>query len=308
MFRHSVDLSTPYMMEIRASKLFYVEPCADSVPSLCSLDSQKKTHVKVDNYATKQELLSTHSTIRDLLARFYATEEYKEMADLNKGNKVVAEKRLYSQFFDLIEMIFQLYNIKFQVQTEEVQDSATIISPIVNEEFLKRYIIILLPEIVRLPPTIFKKFGITVFTFCQHIELVKGEYREIYNKRLANGVFPIEECDSPDKIRNHLYKIICYHMNHRDDDFTKDWKSLNVKGFTYHKNRPFNKRLAGFLHQDCAKSIMDDQAAILEILLSDNLLPLKKSDEIVKKKAKIIMSILLEIDSNFRLIAGWANS
>ncbi len=295
-------------MEIRASKLISLEPCADSVPSLCDLDSQKKTHIKIDNYAMKQELLATHSTIRDLLARFYATEEYKEMADLNKGNKVVAEKRLYSQFFDLIEMIFQLYNIKFQVQTEEAQDSATIISPIINEEFLKRYIIILLPEITRLPPTIFKKFGITIFTFCQSIQLVKDEYREIYNKRLANGIFPIEECDSPDKIRNHLYKIICYHMNHHDEDFTKDWKSLNVKGFTYNKNRLFNKRLAGFLHQDCAKSIMDDQSAILEILLSDNLLPLKKSDEIVKKKAKLIMRILLEIDTNFRLIAGWANS
>jgi len=305
MYRHSVDLSTPYMMELRASQLICIEPCADSIPSLCNLETQKKSPIRIDSYATKQELLSTHSTIRDLLAKFYATEEYKEMADLHKGNKVVVEKRLYSKFFDLTEMILQLYNVKFLVQTEEAQDSATFMIPITNEEFLKRYLLILLPEITRLPPTLFKKFGITFFTFCQEIHLVKEEYKELYTKRIANGVFPIEDCDSPSKIRHHFYKIICYHLNNLGD-FTKNWKSLNIKNFVYNKNRIPTQRIPGFLHQDCAKSIMDDQSAILEILLSDNLLPLKNSDEIVKKKAKVIMSSLLEIDSNFRLIAGWA--
>ena len=308
LYRHSMmEIASPYRNSHRIPNLFSVEASYASVPtinSLSSLDSQTKP--RSNSYSDRKEILSLHYTINELIQKFYACEEYKELLLVQQGLKVFLEKRPQSEFFDLVEMILHLYNVKFSLITDKVEDSALIISPIKDEEQLKRYLAVFIPEVAKLPYTIFKKFGINLFNFCELIELKKEEFRDVYTKKVTNGTFFIQDHEYPDKVRTHLYKIICYHINQHQKDFSKQWKSLNIEGFSYIKGWVGKGKLKGFINKDATKSILDDQVETLSCLLREDAETLNRADEIIKKKVKLMTKTFIEVEPNFTFVNGWS--
>jgi len=313
LYRHTMmEISSPSArLNIKSPYLFSVEASYASVPTINSLSSLDSTQTKSrsNSYTDRKEVLSLHYTINELLHKFRNSEEYKELLLVQQGLKVFIEKRPHSEFFDLVEMVLHLYNVKFSLITEKVEDSALTISPIKDEEQLKRYLAVLLPEVAKFPSTMFKRFGINLFNFCETIELKKEEFREVYTKKVTNGTFFIQDHEYPHKVRTHLFKIVCYHVNQHQKDFAKQWKSLNPSGFNYIKGWEGKGKLKGFINKDATKSILDDQVEILSCLLGGNtetLNVLNKADEIIKQKVKLMTKTFVAVEPNFAYVNGWS--
>lgn len=213
--------------------------------------------------------------------------------------------------FKTFETVLGLCQLNYKIFDALLQDSAMSIEPISSENLLfKQCTAIILMQLAKFPFTFFNKLKLRLFSFCKTVSLDNSVHKDVYYKRVVEGLFEIDNCTNPAAIRLHFYKLLCYHIARKSkpEVFASTWKRFNQPGFAYLKEpkiRYHGHGLKGFLNEECTKSLQTDQAIFLERLVTDHASLLSHPDDIIRRKAQFMMETLMDLDSNFALLKGW---
>lgn len=184
----------------------------------------------------------------------------------------------------IAENILAYYSIHIDIIGYSTTDSAVSVTAVKDNECLLRLLHDLIPKICSFPYSFLTCVGIKSISFCEDISLVSSKHAEFYNNKLYNGIFPIKQLTSPDKIYHHLYKVMMYKLLKSNQEFATKWRESHVNSIATHSKTPrANKE-----HNDLSKIF----SALLEA--RDG----KTSDIIPDLKGKVfeLQKILREFD------------
>lgn len=261
---------------------------------------QHKVDEKMDIYLLSDEYQRLLAAWRGDIIPFYDNQRKVKSLSLAERDGSVTK---------VFEEVMEMYQLQVTLVNEHIHDSALTVNPL-NKESLafSQYLNILLIQMTKFPHTFFRKVGLRIFSFCDSVILNKSDHKEIYYKRALSGLFEVEKLKTLQEIKLYFYKLICYHIAQTSETFHSEWMKINQKGFNYTRDPralAFFERIRGFLNYDCMKSLQMDQAQILEKLILDHNKILNHEDDIIRRKAELLMEHLLKIDPSFHSIKGW---
>jgi len=258
--------------------------------------------------------------INDKMDAFFLSDEYQRLLLAWRGDsssfyehqwrtKSLQNHEKENYIVKVFEEILDFYQLQFNTRHDSSHDSAVSINPVkVDSLAFCQYLNILLIQITKFPNSFFRKLGLRIFSFCDSVTINKSAHKEIYYKRVLSGLFEVEKLKTLQEIKFYFYKFVCYHIAQTSETFNREWAKLNQKGFLYTKEPRalacFDK-IKGFLNMECMKSQQMDQAQILEKVMIDHNRILNHDDEIIRKKANLLMDHLSKIDPSFRTLNGW---
>ena len=257
--------------------------------------------------------------MEELIETFISTNQYRDLSSFWRGEmnpSAYKQARLENiktektkSPLKLFENALDLCHIHFKMFTDFRTDSAMTIAPTdENDLAFVQYITMVLIHMAKFPFSFFRRLGLRQFAFCASMTLEKTAHKEVYFKRVLGGLFEVENFKSPQEIRLFFYKFLCYHIGQKYDGFNAQWKKLNQKGFEYFKEfygSPKLENTQGFLNIESIRSSQNDQAQILEKLMSNDIKLFSHSDVIIRNKAELMKNILLTIDPAFAILKEW---
>lgn len=111
------------------------------------------------------------------------------------------------------------------IYTEQT-DSAIDIVPAKENEKLVNLIQSIIAVLSPLPYSFIQAIGLKNLTFCQDVHIHNPKYIQHYETRLSNGLFVINQLDSPDLVFDHFYRVIIYHIVKIDRSFCDSWTEM----------------------------------------------------------------------------------
>ena len=221
-------------------------------------------------------------------------EELKELESLYNGfeakndmQSLLDLKDLNDSLMETCNSILNVYGIVLNQVTEIKKCSALQIIPLTNS--LTNFICLkhIMEVLLLFPFSFYYKLGINRLTLCDDITLLKGEHKDIYKKRLLNGLLPTKKVSTKEGVTRYLLLMIIYYMNQKIPQIHKEWIS------TYWPS--YKKKWNEF-----STIILEDQQKALDYLLfksRESRARLESRDPLIKAKSRKMSSFLKVIDS-----------
>ena len=116
---------------------------------------------------------------------------------------------------------------------------------------------------------------------------LKEEHKEVYKRRLLNGLLPTKQVCTKEAVTRYIFLLIAHHMNQKIPQIHKEWM--------YSFWPSYKKKWNQF-----SRTILEDQQKALTHLLSKDRrtrVLLESQDPLMKEKSRKMKSFLKVIDS-----------
>lgn len=136
----------------------------DSIRAILKLDDTKQI------YDPSEDNIARDAHVFDLLKEFYSIDQVKNtLEDLKNAFGTPNHTALAGptdKIISFTEHALSLNNIKLNIVGATVGDSAIVVDPIKDKKFLRVPLIALVPELFKIPFTLYKKLGIRILSIC----------------------------------------------------------------------------------------------------------------------------------------------
>lgn len=131
------------------------------------------------------------------------------------------QQRNEKKALDYAENIFSYYNIALTVMNEEFEDSALCLFPISNNNNVIQILENILPLLCAFPHSFIRAIELKNLTICEDYVLYNDKHTNLLNKKFLNGLFCFNSLDNPEKIRDHLIKVLSFALQRKVEYMAK---------------------------------------------------------------------------------------
>jgi len=202
--------------------------------------------------------------------------QMEELKQISLNHKKDSEEN--EKIFKLSEETFSVLNIQVKEIDEPVGDSLLTIFPFEQKDQLSNFYYMLVQEISEFPYTFLSKIKVLLFTICGEVSLLNPASHKHLNQKLNNGLFIVNQLKARENIRQHLYRIICYHFLKVEPQNYRNWRELFGSG--------------------SSKGDLDDIALTLICIMKQSK-ALKAILTNADKKIKFLKNALIEFEPSF---------
>jgi len=250
--------------------------------------STSKTHYARFNYDLRNDNTMIKEKIRPFLEQLKELElMHNNFRSQNDMHSLLTLKDMNDSLMETCNAILDVYDMVLNHVSEIKTCSALRIVPFTNSLTNFACLKHIMGVILLFPYSFYYKLGINRITLCDDIVLLKEEHKEIYKRRLLNGLLPTKQVRTKEAVTRYIFLLIAHHMNEKVPQIHKEW----VSSFWPSYKKKWNTY---------SKTILEDQQKSLTYLLSKDRktqLLLESTDPKMKEKAKKMKSFLKVIDS-----------
>lgn len=250
--------------------------------------STSKTNYTKFNYDLRRDNTMVSAKVEPFLEELKELELlYNGFVSKNDMQSLLDLKDMSDSLMETCNSILNIYGIVLNQVTEIKKCSALHIIP--HSNALTNFICLkhVMGVLMLFPFSFYYKLGINRLTLCDDITLLKEEHKDIYKKRLLNGLLPTKKVTTQEGVTRYLLLMIIYYMNQKIPQIHKEWISSYWPSYKKKWN-------------EFSTTILEDQQKALNYLLfksRENRARLESRDPLIKTKARKMSSFLKVIDS-----------
>jgi len=209
------------------------------------------------------------------------------------------ERDLESKLYNISESILNFYNISLNIMTHTTSDSHLELTSIKSRGEVVRVFLTLIPELVKFPYSFYARIDLISLNFCGGVSILQIGSRKIAEKRLFNGIFPVENLRSEEQILNHFYKILTYLVKTIEPDF--DQKLTRVAMITKSRTMLMNSTnlfISESIRKKKDSGSLEEQSKLFRMLIHKPQSILHSASETISYKGEKLKKILENVDSD----------
>ncbi len=283
--------------EKTANTLTNLGNVTDSTPKKSNMREIKSETFINRSYKDVGESRMRNEKINAMISDYINSKEYRDFEDYFVTGTgftpyAPASKSIYQNF----EKILAIYKIDVYAIWNDMEDSAVSVSPIPKEHDMHVLAGILLKVLRQFPYSFYRAIDLRILTFCGDVKLMKPNYSQIFIRKYYNWFFMVNEHKTLEQVQRHLYHTICYNLVAKHSDLNEKWEKLNPPKTPKNSTKVIGGPKAGFLNSKCTKNSTIDQFEVFEALMNNPKEVIFHPDQIVAKKARMLMDALCFLD------------